>query len=184
MLTIDTHMPKKIRKRLKEEYSTICSRVPDSKKFYAVIKHVHCNNRLRTSAGRAVQKKYSLDYWYIELNPKYYQAYGLKRVIGTYRHELAHVAAWVFYGEPGHTNNFKRLCELFGGTMNPSQGKHSTQAYVTNEFLETTPKWRYTCPGCGVSFPRKQRVSAKKIKHAYCVKCHTPARKFRLEQLR
>lgn len=184
MLAIDTDIPKKIRQRFKKEYSAIWSLVPDSNKFYAVMKHVYFNNRLRTSAGRALQDGYWHDYWYIELNPKYYQTYGLERVIGTYRHELAHVASWVFYREPGHSKNFKRLCERFGGTMNPSQGNSSPSDNVTNKFLETTPKWRYTCPGCGQSFTRRQRISVKKIKQAYCVTCLTSAKKFGLEQLR
>lgn len=184
MLTIDTEIPQKLRQRFKKDYSAICSLVPESETFYAVIKHVYFNNRLRTSAGRALQERYCDGYWYIELNPNYYQAYGLERIIGTYLHELAHVAAWVFYGELGHSENFKHLCEEFGGTMNIGQGSRSPAANVTNKYLEATPKWRYTCPVCGQFFTRVRRITAKKIKQAYCVTCQTPAKKFWLHQLR
>ena len=151
MLAVDTAIPKDLRQRLKREYSIICPLTPDSETFYSTIKHVYFNNRLRTSAGRAVQERYSQVWWYVELNPKYYQAYGLERIVGTYLHELAHVAAWVFYGEPGHTKKFKRFCELFGGTMNQGQGRNSPPVNITHEYLETPPKWRYTCPVCGQS---------------------------------
>lgn len=184
MLAIDTEIFPGIRQRLKEEYSAICSLVPDSEAFYAVIKHVCFNNRLRTSAGRAVQEKLNRNYWHIELNPKYYRVYGLERVIGTYRHELAHVAAWVFYRDPGHTRNFKSLCELFGGTMNPGQARHGASANGTTKYLSTTPKWRYTCPSCGLTFTRQRRVSHKRIKQGRCARCQAPAAKLLMEQLR
>ena len=184
MLAIDTAIPKAIRRRFKKEYTGVCPLTPDPDTFYAVTKHVYFNNRLRTSAGRALQDKYYREWWSIELNPKYYHAYGLERVVGTYLHELAHVAAWVFYGEPGHTKNFKRICEEFGGTMNVGQGRQSPAANVTNDYLEITPKWRYRCPVCGQSFTRARRIPAKKINHAHCVNCQTSAKKFLLYQLR
>ncbi len=184
MLTIDTGISQGIRRRLREEYAAICSLVSDSDAFYAAIKHVCFNNRLRTSAGRAIQDKPSQSCWCIELNPKYYRVYGLERVMGTYRHELAHVAAWVFYREAGHTKNFKRLCALFGGTMNPGQAGHCASATSTTKYLTSTPKWRYTCPSCGLTFTRQRRVSPGKIKQACCARCHTPASKLRMEQLR
>jgi predicted SprT family Zn-dependent metalloprotease len=184
VLAIDIGIPHAIGQRLKEEYAAISSLVPDSKAFCAVTKHVGFNNRLRTSAGRAVQDKQNRYHWHIELNPKYYRVFGLERMIGTYRHELAHVAAWVSYREPGHTRNFKRLCELFGGTMNPGQAGHGASPNATTEYLTTSPKWRYICPSCGLTFSRQRRLSPNMIRQACCAKCHTSARKMQLEQLR
>lgn len=184
MLTVDKGIPYEIRQRLEQEYAAIHSLVPDSKAFDYARKHVCFNNRLRTSAGRAVQNRMNRNCWRIELNPKYYATYGLERVIGTYRHELAHVAAWIFYGEPGHTTNFKRFCKLFGGTMNPGQAGKRASANATTEYLTTTPKWRYTCPSCGLTFTRKRQLPQKTIGRAWCVQCRTPARKLRMEQLR
>ena len=183
MITINTTISKAIRQRLQKEYSAICPLTPHPDSFYAVTKHVYFNNRLRTSAGRAIKEKHRQDYWYIELNPKYYQAYGLERVVGTYRHELAHVGTWLFYGELGHSNNFKRICAQFGGTMNPNQARQSHTAHVTNKYLEATPKWRYICPGCGQTFTRVRRIPVKRMKQSCCVKCQTPAKKFSLHQL-
>lgn len=184
MLTVDSGIPHEIRQRLEDEYAAIRSLVPNSKAFDSARKHACFNNRLRTSAGRAVQDRNNRSFWRIELNPKYYATYGLERVIGTYRHELAHVAAWVFCREPGHTKNFKRFCELFGGTMNPDQAGNRASANATTEYLTTTPKWRYICPSCGLTFTRKRRLSQNTVKRAYCVQCLTPARKLRREQLR
>lgn len=184
VLVIDNAIPQRVRQRLKKEYTAICPLTPDWDAFYSIIKHVSFNNRLRTSAGRAVRERCCREHWHIELNPKYYQAYGLERVVGTYLHELAHVAAHVFYGDLGHSKNFKRLCDEFGGTMNPGQGSRSPAANVTSDFLEILPKWRYSCPGCGQSFIRIRRISARKIQQAYCVKCQTPARMFLFKQLR
>jgi len=184
VLTVDFGMPQEIRQRLEDEYAAIRSLVSDCKAFDSARKHVCFNNRLRTSAGRAIQERNDRSCWRIELNPKYYATYGLERVIGTYRHELAHVAAWIFYREPGHTRNFKRLCELFGGTMNPGQAGKRASASATTEYLTTTPKWRYTCPSCGLTFTRKRRLPRNTLKRACCVQCHTPARKLRREQLR
>ena len=184
MLAIDTEIPQKLRQRFKKAYSATWPLVPDADTFYAVIKQVYFNNRLRTSAGRALQEKYCDAYWYIELNPKYYNAYGLERIVGTYLHELANVAAWLFYGEPGHSKNFKRFCEPFGGTINIGQGSRSPAANLTNKYLEATPKWRYTCPVCGQSCTRVRLIPAKKIQQAHCVKCQTPVKRFILKQLR
>lgn len=108
MITFDKSISKAIRQRLQKEYTAIYPLTPDPKSFYSVIKHVYFSNRLRTSAGRAIQKKQRPNQWIIELNPKYYHSYGLERIVGTYLHELAHVAAWVFYGEHGHSKNFNR----------------------------------------------------------------------------
>lgn len=184
MIIVDSGIPHEIRQRLEQEYAAIRSLVPDSKAFDSATKQVSFNNRLRTSAGRAIQDKTNRRCWRIELNPKYYATYGLERVIGTYRHELAHVAAWVFCREAGHGRNFKRFCELFGGTMNPGQAGKRTSANATTKYLTATPKWRYTCPSCGLTFTRKRRLPDKTVKRAYCVQCHTPARKLRREQLR
>jgi len=184
VLTVDTGIPGEIRQRLEAEYAAIRSLVPSSDTFDAAAKHVCFNSRLRTSAGRAIQERKNRNCWRIELNPKYYWIYGLERVIGTYRHELAHVAAWVFCREAGHSANFKRFCEIFGGTMNPGQAKSRAFASATTQYLTTTPKWRYTCPSCGLTFTRKRRMSPKWIKRACCAQCHAPAQRFRLEQLR
>lgn len=145
---------------------------------------VSWNNRLKTSAGRARQVAWIENCWNIELNPKYYRDFGAQRTLGTFRHELAHIADWLETGYTGHGRNFKRLCTAFGGTMNEKLAADTAGAKSSTEYIQTSAKWQYTCAGCGVSFTTKRRLGKNKEQHGRCKNCGTSIRRWSLKQLR
>lgn len=140
------------------------------------------NARLKTTAGR-VGWKPGIQAWRIELNPKYHKEFGLERMMGTFRHELAHIADWVQYKNRGHSNTFKRLCCLFEGTMNTqfARGEHADAG--TDQYLQAPERLKYSCPKCSFETHRKKRLTKKMASKGVCPYCRTPASKFTVEHL-
>jgi|SRR6056297_642388 len=158
-----------------------CLELLNNEEFYNQEIVVTYNHRLRTTAGR-VGWNPGFQAWKVDLNPKYHQEFGLERMMGTLRHELAHIASWTLYRDLGHTKNFKRICELFGGTMNPRMAGTKYKSASTDQYLKAPPKLRYTCPNCGETLYLNKKVSGKRYGRGICSKCKAPVIQFTIER--
>ena len=186
MLQFKGKIPPDHQEAMELAYEEACNKIRDrfgnSTAFQQTDIQVSYNNRLRTTAGK-VGWKPGLQAWRLELNPKYGHEFGFERMVGTFRHELAHVAAWIYYKDHGHTKNFKRLCTLFGGTMNRQFAKREFADAATDQYLRTSPKLKYICPGCGCTINRKRKLSKRTESLGYCKVCRTPVRQFEVKNL-
>ncbi len=142
------------------------------------------NKRLKTTAGtcRVTYRNFEQDgprKWLdlvlqIELNPKYQEEFGLERVQKTARHELAHAADLMLNAKKGnHGPRWKKICNLLGGSMNPSQ---ANVAGVTacRDYIRTERKHCYVCPTCGKEHWRAKRMSRDLMAKGFCKSCGTP----------
>lgn len=129
-----------------------------SRDFFEVLPYIqttfkhsaYFNNRLRTTAGR-----YFINQGNIELNPKYYEKYGLEGLISTIKHELAHYHLH-HMGLP-YKHRDKEFIALVKIVNAPMHAKPMRQY-----------KYVYTCATCGVSFHRMKKINTNKYR---CGKC-------------
>lgn len=108
---------------------------------------IRINARLRTSAGRYLQKQNL-----IEINPKYVAAYGEQGLLDTLKHELIHY----HYPRARHGPVFRREAVRIGCSRfcSPLPG--------------SAPQLRYTCRECGKSYLRRRRLNLKKYRCGAC----------------
>lgn len=136
------------------------------------------SKRLRCSAG-VVKRVKSCDSWKITLSMPLFEQFGYNRVETTFRHELAHIYC-LQRGYGGHCDFFKKICVLFGGSLNPRMAGARYAEAATDEYVryERKPfKYIYICPGCGKEIKRRKRMAQHirlNITH-YCRTCHTKA---------
>jgi len=76
-----------------------------------IVPTVKLNNRLKTTAGRAF---YDCAPQYIDLSLELFWEYTEQFVMDTIPHELAHLAAWTIYQDPGHGTGWKTVLERVG----------------------------------------------------------------------
>ena len=184
MLLFSTKIPHRIRGAVKE--SLIAAYKDCIASEWALGEpdiEVRWNRRLKTTAGRVRRETEDGLSWTIELNPKYFEEWGEERILGTFRHELAHIADYLDTGRIGHGKSFRRYCRAFQGTMNTKLARDH-QECATTAYLRTPEKWQYTCPDCGANFQRKRRVTGRLAAHGVCNRCYTPFKEFLVKQLR
>ncbi|KAA0544562.1 SprT family protein [Bacillus sp. BGMRC 2118] len=115
------------------------------------------NNKLRTTGGR-----YLLHTHNIEINPKYYEEFGVDELEGIIKHELCHYHLHLQgKGYKHRDQDFKELLMKVGAprfcsTLPSVQNKRSTLTYS------------YQCTVCGLVYRRKKRVNIMKY---VCGKC-------------
>lgn len=108
------------------------------------------NSRLRTTAGRYLVRKGD-----IEINPHYYERYGLVELIDTIKHELVHYYLHQMGLPYQHKDKeFKALSSLVGC---------SRYAQPMREY-----KYVYTCTVCSQLYHRVKRINTTRYR---CGKC-------------
>ena len=139
------------------------------------------NSRLKTTAGRC--RISNFDETVIELNPKY-NKFSKERILGTFRHEMAHAISYKIYGSKGHSDIFKIICKNIGGTMNEQMASDRYKDCATDQYITSQDKYKYTCPKCGQVMKRKRKISKKVLSTHVCNKCKEKVSKFKCEFLR
>jgi len=124
------------------------------------------SNRLRSSNGRCCIHKDFLDRFTVEIfmSKPLLDEFGWEIFEQTFRHEVAHIANKILFNGKHHDISFKRLCEQFGGKMNPKMAGEIFKNCASTDYVETIKKWSYTCR-CGVVSLRAKRMSWKKRTH-------------------
>lgn len=167
--------------RLQQEIEGVSRLEPDF--IYTHTIEIRWNKRLRSAAGQCkATTTRGCPYYEIDLNPKYYQEFGLERTIGTLMHEIAHAIDHAKNGTLGHSRWWKYYCQRLGGTMNPRLAR-DTPSCRSDEYIQTPDKWEYKCP-CGAIVRTKRRIGKKKEARGYCMKCKTHISKFTIRRLR
>ena len=93
----------------------------------------------------------------IVLSYRYLQKYGWEVMDDVFKHEIAHVYAYHFYGERGHRGtHFLDACRRMG--VSPSAR--------TNELFVEREKWYYRCRKCGESIFTYRPLT--KVEHCDC----------------
>jgi len=114
------------------------------------------NTRLRTTGGR-----YLLKTGNIEINKKYFDAYGIEELIGIIKHELCHYHLHQMKRGYQHKDrDFKELAKRVGA---PRYCRALPQAEN-----RITKQYAYQCVKCHQLFIRKRAVNTKKY---VCGKC-------------
>jgi predicted SprT family Zn-dependent metalloprotease len=103
------------------------------------------------------------------------EEFGWERFEKTFRHECAHVMNAIRYNGKNHDINFKRCCQLLGGSMNSKMAKGIFRDCASKEFVRPIPKWEYQCPKCLSILPMAKRMKKSKkesLRH-HCITCNT-----------
>lgn len=114
------------------------------------------NHRLRTTGGR-----YLLNSHNIEINPKYYEVFGLQELEGIIKHELCHYH--LHLEGKGYRHRDRDFKELLKEVQAPR--------FCTPIPQKRSPKVRYEyrCHQCAQSFIRYKRMDTRKY---VCGKCN------------
>jgi predicted SprT family Zn-dependent metalloprotease len=127
---------------------TINEYLSDTRRRYWSINENYFENRLPDIMLRISDRLYSrIGYAHsnplgIVLSYRFLDKYGWEVMDGVFKHEIAHVYAFHFYGERGHRGeHFLDACQRMG--VSPSAR--------TNELFVEREKWYYRCRRCGAS---------------------------------
>lgn len=112
------------------------------------------NSRLKTVGGR-----YHLQSHHIDFNPKVFEKYGDKELIGVIKHELCHYHLHLAARGYHHRDReFKELLQKTGGSR-----------YVRSLVDESDQIYHnYHCQQCQKRIVRKRRINTKKFVCATC----------------
>ncbi|HWO76797.1 MAG TPA: SprT family protein [Bacillus sp. (in: firmicutes)] len=113
------------------------------------------NNRLRTTGGRYLLKSHN-----IEINPKYYDEFGMETLVGIIKHELCHYHLHLEGKGYKHRDaDFKKLMKNVGAPRfcQPLPFKQQKQTLQL-----------YRCEKCGKLYKRKRKVDTKKYVCGIC----------------
>jgi SprT-like protein len=114
------------------------------------------NSRLRTTGGRYLLRSHN-----IEINRKYYEAYGKEELVGIIKHELCHYHLHLEgKGYQHRDQDFKQLLSLVGAPRYCSPLEGETKKI---QLLH-----QYICTVCNTSYNRKRKVN---IIRFVCGKC-------------
>ncbi|KKI92193.1 hypothetical protein WQ54_10230 [Bacillus sp. SA1-12] len=114
------------------------------------------NKRLRTTGGRYLLRSHNID-----VNPKYYQEYGLDEVIGIIKHELCHYHLHLEgRGYKHGDKDFKELLKEVGAPRYCTPLKQEKKR--NSVFLQ------YKCKNCHQLYNRKRRVDTTRL---VCGRC-------------
>ena len=116
----------------------------------------------------------------ITLSKAVLDEFGYDRLEKTFRHELAHLAQYIWYGDSGHNSTFKDICSRFGGSMNPTMAGRKYSHCADTNYVKTIKKWHYTCP-CGFVKKMARRMNSTKRGNSCwrCGKCGTSLDKWK-----
>ncbi|SEB18466.1 SprT-like protein [Thalassobacillus cyri] len=122
--------------------------------------HVCFNTRLRTTGGRYIPAKRT-----IELNPKFLQEIGEEEFIGIIKHELCHYHLHI--EGKGYKHRDPEFRQLLKRTGSPR---------FCSPLPSQSPKRKhhYYCEKCGQSYARVRRVDTKRYR---CGKCRGKLKK-------
>jgi len=117
----------------------------------------------------------------IALNYKVYENIGIDAVMGTVKHEFAHLIAYDKTNKVDHGTKFKEVCLKLGGHMNDDFAKGKYAACSNNNYFLPShmKKYKMTCNGCGQVL-RRDRIN-KKLLNKIC-RCGEAVRNFKVTQ--
>ncbi|WP_347861574.1 SprT family protein [Salimicrobium sp. PL1-032A] len=116
--------------------------------------HIRFNKRLRTTGGRYIPGKRT-----IEINPSYLEETGEEEVEGIIKHELCHYHLHI--EGKGYHHRDKEFRQLLKETNAP---RHCTPLPSAKQ----RPAHEYQCQKCGEMYRRRRRVDVDKYR---CGKC-------------
>ncbi|MBM7554404.1 SprT family protein [Thalassobacillus pellis] len=148
---MDKQQLKKLTEKLSQEYF--------GKPF---IDEVCFNNRLRTTGGRYIPSKRT-----IEINPKYLQEAGEDEFIGIIKHELCHYHLHI--EGKGYKHRDRAFRELLKRTGSPRYCSQLPSQAAKRKHI-------YTCVKCGQVYRRVRRIDTKRYR---CGKCRGNLKKSR-----
>jgi SprT-like protein len=116
------------------------------------------NSRLRTTGGR-----YILETHNIELNPKYYEEWGLSELVGIIKHELCHYHLHLEGKGYKHRDaDFKQLLKK----VNAPRYCKPLKSLEKKKMQQ--PMHVYVCSRCGHKYVRKRRVNTIRFVCGFC----------------
>ena len=126
------------------------------------IKEIEISKRLKVTAGiiyyyRLSKTEFKKEYT-IKLAYNNYLEFGFENIIKTFIHELAHAVCLYKYNLQGHSEQFKKICDKNGGTMNSKMAGLKYKKSSSNNFCKTKYKYEYHCR-CGVIIKRKRKIT-------------------------
>ena len=116
------------------------------------------NGLIKTTKSRATGEMLSVQ---ITMSRALLTEFGWDRFESTFRHEVAHLADTILNNRSGHSHSFKRLCLLFGGSMNQRMAGSLYSQCADTAYVKPIAKWIYTCP-CGFEKKMAKRMAEKK----------------------
>jgi SprT-like protein len=122
------------------------------------------NPRLRTTGGRYLLRSHN-----IELNPKYYEAFGEEELIAIIKHELCHYHLHLEgKGYRHRDNDFRALLKQVGAPRFckplPTEMKKSSSIHI------------YICTVCSVQYKRRKRINTDRY---VCGRCQGRLKKIK-----
>jgi len=123
------------------------------------------NRRLRTTGGRYLLRSHN-----IEVNPKYYEVFGRKELIGIIKHELCHYHLHLEGKGYRHRDaDFRQLLKQVNAPRFCSTLPNSTNKKTTTFHL-------YACLSCGLQYKRKRNID---ITRYVCGRCRGKLKKLK-----
>jgi SprT-like protein len=116
------------------------------------------NPRLRTTGGRYILKTHN-----IELNKKYYEAFGEEELIGIIKHELCH------YHLHLEGKGYRHCDQDFRDLLRQVQAPRYCRPLPQQAQQRTKKVYIYVCSKCGLKYKRKKRINTDKY---VCGRCH------------
>ncbi|MBA2876364.1 SprT family protein [Thermaerobacillus caldiproteolyticus] len=115
------------------------------------------NSRLRTTGGRYLLRSHN-----IEINPKYYEAFGEEELVSIIKHELCH------YHLHLEGKGYRHRDQDFRILLQQVQAPRYCRP-LPHQMKKTANKFYvYICSNCGLEYRRKRRVNTSKY---VCGKC-------------
>ncbi|MQS52469.1 SprT family protein [Companilactobacillus mishanensis] len=120
------------------------------------IHHANFNSRLKTTGGR-----FHLKDRHIDINPKMYEVYGEKVLIGIIKHELCHYHLYNAGLPSQHKDrDFKVLLNQVGGLRFAPDVRQANRHHTIHV---------YECSKCGTIYRRVRKLNTGRY---VCGKCH------------
>jgi SprT-like protein len=116
------------------------------------------NPRLRTTGGRYILQTHN-----IELNKKYYEAFGEEELIGIIKHELCH------YHLHLEGKGYRHCDQDFRDLLRQVQAPRYCRPLPQQAQQKTKKVYIYVCSKCGLKYKRKKRINTDKY---VCGRCH------------
>ena len=116
------------------------------------------NPRLRTTGGRYILQSHN-----IELNKKYYEAFGEEELIGIIKHELCH------YHLHLEGKGYRHCDQDFRDLLRQVQAPRYCRPLPQQAQQKTKKVYIYVCSKCGLKYKRKKRINTDKY---VCGRCH------------
>jgi SprT-like protein len=123
------------------------------------------NHRLRTTGGRYLLRSHN-----IELNPKYYEAFGEEELIAIIKHELCHYHLHLEgRGYRHRDQDFRTLLKQVGAPRFCKPLPNKARSRFTSIHV-------YICVDCGHEYRRRRRVDTERY---VCGKCRGRLKKLK-----